>query len=254
MTVGAAQILLKTGGNVPEAPFFIAGSGPLPLLYATQLLDFGVRPEAVIDTTPPGDRPRPAASSRRAREATCARASASSGASRGRRADRARSTRSRRAARSASRPCATASPTERWRHRRVCFSCTKASCPTSTWRRRSAASTASTMQRAASCRSSTNGAAARRGLHRRRCRRHRRSARRRGSSPACSARDRRRARRHRCRRATVAPCRSAARWRATPDPAVSRCRVRAAPRGRGAGRRRALPLRAGERRPACARR
>jgi NADPH-dependent 2,4-dienoyl-CoA reductase/sulfur reductase-like enzyme len=54
MTVGAAQILLKTGGNVPAGRVVIAGQGPLPLLYATQLIDAGVKPVAILDTTPSG--------------------------------------------------------------------------------------------------------------------------------------------------------------------------------------------------------
>lgn len=54
MTVGAAQIMLKTSGMVPEPPFWIAGQGPLVLLYATQLLDAGVRPDGLMLTTPEG--------------------------------------------------------------------------------------------------------------------------------------------------------------------------------------------------------
>jgi NADPH-dependent 2,4-dienoyl-CoA reductase/sulfur reductase-like enzyme len=54
MTVGAAQILLKTGGNVPAGRVVIAGQGPLPLLYATQLIEAGVKPLAFLDTTPAG--------------------------------------------------------------------------------------------------------------------------------------------------------------------------------------------------------
>jgi thioredoxin reductase/bacterioferritin-associated ferredoxin len=54
LTVGAAQILLKTGGRLPETPVIIAGQGPLPLLYATQMLKAGGRPALVLDTTPRG--------------------------------------------------------------------------------------------------------------------------------------------------------------------------------------------------------
>jgi octopine oxidase subunit A len=54
MTVGAAQILLKTSGATPKAPFWIAGQGPLVLLYATQLLDAGIRPSGLLLTTPSG--------------------------------------------------------------------------------------------------------------------------------------------------------------------------------------------------------
>ena len=54
MTVGAAQILLKSSGQVPDAPVFIAGCGPLPLLYAKQLLAVGGRIAGFLDTTPPG--------------------------------------------------------------------------------------------------------------------------------------------------------------------------------------------------------
>ena len=54
MTVGAAQILLKSSGMVPDVPVFIAGCGPLPLLYATQLLALGGRIAGFLDTTPPG--------------------------------------------------------------------------------------------------------------------------------------------------------------------------------------------------------
>lgn len=54
MTVGAAQILLKTSGQVPDHPVWIAGSGPLPLLYAVQLLRAGGSIAGYLDTTPAG--------------------------------------------------------------------------------------------------------------------------------------------------------------------------------------------------------
>ncbi len=50
MTVGAAQILLKTGGMVPEGKIWMVGSGPLPLLYATQLNALGVEIEGYLNT------------------------------------------------------------------------------------------------------------------------------------------------------------------------------------------------------------
>ena len=54
MTVGAAQILLKSSGQVPDQPVYIAGTGPLPLLYAKQLLALGGKIAGYLDTTPPG--------------------------------------------------------------------------------------------------------------------------------------------------------------------------------------------------------
>ena len=53
MTVGAAQILLKSGALLPEGPLWIAGAGPLPLLYAAQLLKAGGRIAGFLDTTSP---------------------------------------------------------------------------------------------------------------------------------------------------------------------------------------------------------
>ncbi|AYM14964.1 MULTISPECIES: NAD(P)/FAD-dependent oxidoreductase [Hyphomicrobiales] len=50
MTVGAAQILLKSGGMLPEGKVWIAGAGPLPLLYATQFLNLGGRIAGYLDT------------------------------------------------------------------------------------------------------------------------------------------------------------------------------------------------------------
>lgn len=54
LTVGAAQILLKTADSVPSSPVWIAGCGPLPLLYMTQLLAAGGRIAGFLDTTPRG--------------------------------------------------------------------------------------------------------------------------------------------------------------------------------------------------------
>ncbi|ACG78784.1 sarcosine oxidase, subunit alpha [Phenylobacterium zucineum HLK1] len=54
MTVGAAQILLKTARQIPDRPVWLAGSGPLLLLYIQQLVDAGGEVAGVIDTTPPG--------------------------------------------------------------------------------------------------------------------------------------------------------------------------------------------------------
>jgi NADPH-dependent 2,4-dienoyl-CoA reductase/sulfur reductase-like enzyme len=54
LTVGAAQILLKAADQVPEKPVWIAGSGPLPLLYMTQLLAAGGKIAGFLDTTPTG--------------------------------------------------------------------------------------------------------------------------------------------------------------------------------------------------------
>lgn len=55
MTVGAAQILLKSGRVLPEGPIWIAGAGPLPLLYATQVLGLNGRIAGFLDTSlPPG--------------------------------------------------------------------------------------------------------------------------------------------------------------------------------------------------------
>lgn len=51
MTVGAAQILLKSGGMLPEGPIWIAGAGPLPLLYAVQVLELGGRIAGFLDTS-----------------------------------------------------------------------------------------------------------------------------------------------------------------------------------------------------------
>lgn len=54
LTVGAAQILLKTSSQVPSQPVWVVGCGPLPLLYMAQLLRAGGRIAGWIDTSPPG--------------------------------------------------------------------------------------------------------------------------------------------------------------------------------------------------------
>lgn len=54
LTVGAAQVLLKSAGQIPGKPVWIAGSGPLPLLYLVQLLRAGGQIAGYLDTTPPG--------------------------------------------------------------------------------------------------------------------------------------------------------------------------------------------------------
>jgi NADPH-dependent 2,4-dienoyl-CoA reductase/sulfur reductase-like enzyme len=54
MTVGGAQILLKTARQIPDRPVWLAGTGPLLLLYANQLIAAGGSVAGIIDTTPPG--------------------------------------------------------------------------------------------------------------------------------------------------------------------------------------------------------
>jgi NADPH-dependent 2,4-dienoyl-CoA reductase/sulfur reductase-like enzyme len=49
MTVGAAQIALKTSGLVPDGMTWIAGQGPLLLLYAVQAIRAGGRLAGVLD-------------------------------------------------------------------------------------------------------------------------------------------------------------------------------------------------------------
>jgi NADPH-dependent 2,4-dienoyl-CoA reductase/sulfur reductase-like enzyme len=50
MGAGAAQILLKTAGAVPQGPVVIAGQGPLTWLLAVQLLRAGVGPMTLLET------------------------------------------------------------------------------------------------------------------------------------------------------------------------------------------------------------
>jgi NADPH-dependent 2,4-dienoyl-CoA reductase/sulfur reductase-like enzyme len=54
LTVGAAQILLKNAGQIPTGRVWVAGSGPLPLLYLVQLLRAGGQVAGYLDTTPDG--------------------------------------------------------------------------------------------------------------------------------------------------------------------------------------------------------
>jgi NADPH-dependent 2,4-dienoyl-CoA reductase/sulfur reductase-like enzyme len=56
MTVGAAQIALKTAGLVPTGATWIAGQGPLLLLYAVQALRAGGRIAGILDLSDPAAR------------------------------------------------------------------------------------------------------------------------------------------------------------------------------------------------------
>ncbi len=53
MTVGAAQILLKTSGLRPRGRVFLAGQGPLLRLFAQQALTAGGEIAGILDTAPP---------------------------------------------------------------------------------------------------------------------------------------------------------------------------------------------------------
>lgn len=52
MYAGAAQLMLKNASSVPAGRCILVGSGPLLLLLAKQLLDFGAVPSAIVETTP----------------------------------------------------------------------------------------------------------------------------------------------------------------------------------------------------------
>ncbi len=52
MTAGGIQIALKTAGLIPDQDFVLAGSGPLLLLLARQIIDAGGQLSAVVETTP----------------------------------------------------------------------------------------------------------------------------------------------------------------------------------------------------------
>ncbi len=58
MTVGAAQIRLKTITYKPPAETWLAGSGPLLWLYAAQVIEAGGRIAGILDTTPGSNRMR----------------------------------------------------------------------------------------------------------------------------------------------------------------------------------------------------
>lgn len=55
MTAGAAQTLMKSAGMVAEDGVVLAGSGPLLFQLAGQYLHAGVRPGAIVETTPRGN-------------------------------------------------------------------------------------------------------------------------------------------------------------------------------------------------------
>lgn len=52
MTAGAAQILMKTAGMLPQGAV-LAGSGPLLYLVAAQMIDAGCPPKALVETQTP---------------------------------------------------------------------------------------------------------------------------------------------------------------------------------------------------------
>ena len=54
ITAGAAQIMLKSSGAIPEGRIVIAGCGPLAWLVASQLLSAGATDLTFLDTTPAG--------------------------------------------------------------------------------------------------------------------------------------------------------------------------------------------------------
>ena len=56
MNAGAAQIAMKSGGSMPAGRIALAGTGPLLLLVACQLLDAGAEVAALVETAEPGNR------------------------------------------------------------------------------------------------------------------------------------------------------------------------------------------------------
>lgn len=55
MTVGVAQLLMKSAGLLPPADSILVGNGSLLLLFAAQVIRAGCRIQAVLDTTRPQD-------------------------------------------------------------------------------------------------------------------------------------------------------------------------------------------------------
>ena len=58
LNAGAAQIALKSGGLVPAGRVVLAGTGPLLLLVACQLLEAGVELAGLVETAPAANRRR----------------------------------------------------------------------------------------------------------------------------------------------------------------------------------------------------
>ncbi|MEX2644179.1 MAG: NAD(P)/FAD-dependent oxidoreductase [Acetobacterales bacterium] len=54
LTAGAAQVLVKQAGALPDGQIVLAGNGPLLLLVASQLLAAGVPVSALLETAPTG--------------------------------------------------------------------------------------------------------------------------------------------------------------------------------------------------------
>jgi thioredoxin reductase len=55
MTAGAAQTMLKSSGMLPDGKTVLAGTGPLLLLLAAQMLRAGATIDTILDTTPSGN-------------------------------------------------------------------------------------------------------------------------------------------------------------------------------------------------------
>lgn len=55
MTAGAAQTMLKASGLLPSGKTVLAGTGPLLLLLAAQMLRAGASLDVILDTTPAGN-------------------------------------------------------------------------------------------------------------------------------------------------------------------------------------------------------